>query len=297
MSNYRARYNRLCGDNTYPVTDAVEKIIGRSTKRVYNGQPIPEELFKKLIAAAQSAPTSSMAQTWSVIVIKDPSMKAEFIKRWPNHLGIVPNELFNALDDPINPDKISDWGNKIAVETCDMLLIWLVDMNRLSNIFTNSEYGSTPDIRNVKDASRQSLDTAHIELRSIIDVCLAANTFATAAELEGLGVMFCGSFRTMPLKELLRLPDRVMPVFGMTVGYSDEVTDIKPRLPQDMVVHSETYQPLDNVRMEEYNRKLKRTWRTYIKFDWFDRMITRTIMNDENRYFRALAERYGFKFK
>lgn len=297
MSNYSDRYNGLCGDNTYPVSDAVEKMIGRRTKRTYNNRPVPEELFKKLIAAAQSAPTSSMAQTWSVIVIKDPQMKAEFIKRWPDHLGIVPNELFKSVNDPINPNKVSDWGNKTAVETCDMLLIWLVDMNRLSTIFVGPEYGSTPDIRNVKDASRQSLDTTHIELRSIIDVCLAANTFATAAEIEGLGVMFCGSFRTMPMADLLRLPDRVMPMFGMTVGYSDEVTDIKPRLPQDMVVHKETYQPLDKGRMNEYNARLKRTWRTYIKFDWFDRMITRTLTNDENRYFKALAEKCGFKFK
>jgi nitroreductase len=296
MSNYRDRYNGLCGDNTYPVSDAVERMIGRRTKRIYNGRPVPEELFKKLIAAAQSAPTSSMAQTWSVIVIKDPTMKAEFIKRWPDHLGIIPNDLLKDVNDPINPNKVSDWGNKIAVESCDMLLIWLVDMNRLSKIILSPDYGSTNDIKNVKDAARQALDTAHIELRSIIDVCLAANTFATAAELEGLGVMFCGSFRTMPLKDLLNLPDRVMPMFGMTVGYSDEVTGIKPRLPQDLIVHSETYQPLDEKRMREYNAGLKRTWMTYIKFDWFDRMITRTLMNDSNKYFRALAEKCGFKF-
>jgi nitroreductase len=278
------------------VSDAVERMIGRRTKRIYNGRPVPEELFKKLIAAAQSAPTSSMAQTWSVIVIKDPTMKAEFIKRWPDHLGIIPNDLLKDVNDPINPNKVSDWGNKIAVESCDMLLIWLVDMNRLSKIILSPDYGSTNDIKNVKDAARQALDTAHIELRSIIDVCLAANTFATAAELEGLGVMFCGSFRTMPLKDLLNLPDRVMPMFGMTVGYSDEVTGIKPRLPQDLIVHSETYQPLDEKRMREYNAGLKRTWMTYIKFDWFDRMITRTLMNDSNKYFRALAEKCGFKF-
>ena len=56
---------------------------------------------------------------------------------------------------------------------------------------------------------------------------------ALAAESLGYGICYIGGIRNNPgeVSELLHLPDKVYPVFGMTVGVPDEDHGVKPRLP------------------------------------------------------------------
>ncbi|WP_405064693.1 hypothetical protein OG474_42570 [Kribbella sp. NBC_01505] len=60
-----------------------------------------------------------------------------------------------------------------------------------------------------------------------------------------MGTVFVGAIRNKPLEVAaeLGLPPNVFPVFGLTVGHPDRVdeTAVKPRLPQDAVLHREQY--------------------------------------------------------
>src|SRR4051794_7350584 len=47
----------------------------RSVRR-YLSDPVSDEVVGLLVSAAQSAPTSSNLQAWSVIVVRDPERKA-----------------------------------------------------------------------------------------------------------------------------------------------------------------------------------------------------------------------------
>src|SRR5262245_4924555 len=47
----------------------------RSVRR-YLGDPVSDDTLRLLISAAQSAPTSSNLQVWSVIAVRDPARKA-----------------------------------------------------------------------------------------------------------------------------------------------------------------------------------------------------------------------------
>src|SRR5690606_11937956 len=82
-------------------------------------------------------------------------------------------------------------------------------------------------------------------LVAALDAALAAQNAAVAAESMGLGVCYLGVMRNNPIEvaRVLNLPEKCVVVFGMCIGYPDETvpTDIKPRLPQNVVLHRNQY--------------------------------------------------------
>jgi len=51
-------------------------LLSHRSVRAYKPDPLPEGTLERLIAAAQSASTSSNLQTWSVVAVEDPERKA-----------------------------------------------------------------------------------------------------------------------------------------------------------------------------------------------------------------------------
>jgi hypothetical protein len=78
-----------------------------------------------------------------------------------------------------------------------------------------------------------------------IDAALAAQNAVVAAESIGLGTLYIGAMRNDPVRvaKLLELPENAFVVFGMCLGYATEkgVGEVKPRLPQGVVLHRERY--------------------------------------------------------
>lgn len=70
----------------------------------------------------------------------------------------------------------------------------------------------------------------------------------------GLSTCYIGALRNYPeeVANELNLPPESIPVFGMTVGVPDltATAGVKPRLPQSMVFHRESYKEpcLENLR-------------------------------------------------
>ncbi|MFP3361894.1 NADPH-dependent oxidoreductase, partial [Planococcus sp. SIMBA_143] len=52
------------------------------------------------------------------------------------------------------------------------------------------------------------------------------------------------------VSELLGLPDRVIPLFGLAVGIPEDHSDVKPRLPMESIYHEDSYQG-DEAYMKE----------------------------------------------
>ncbi len=91
-----------------------------------------------------------------------------------------------------------------------------------------------------------------------IDALLASQNVALAAESNGLGICYLGTATYMAdrIVEILDLPELVVPVACMVVGYPDEQPGLTDRLPLDGVVHEEKYRdylPEDIDRI--YNEK------------------------------------------
>jgi nitroreductase len=188
--------------------DVLDTIISHRSVRGFLPDALPSGTLELLVAAAQSASTSSNLQFWSVVAIEEPGHKS--------HLATLA-------------------GDQQFIRDAPLLLVWLADLARLDAIAAEH---------------RQTVDGTHyLEefVVGVVDAALAAQSALIAAESLGLGAVYIGAMRNQPeqVARALKLPPHAFAVFGMSVGWPDPArpTDIKPRLPQRVVVHRETYDP------------------------------------------------------
>jgi nitroreductase len=182
------------------------QMLSHRTVRAYLDTPVPESAIELMMAAAQSAATSSNLQTWSVVAVQDPDRKA----------------------------RLADCaGSQAHIREAPLLLIWLADLSRLDR--TAQRIGSPSDANRFME----------MFLVAAIDATLAAQNAVLAAEALGLGTSYIGAMRNRPeqVAAELGLPSNVFAVFGLTVGSPDpkRPTSIKPRLPQSLILSRETY--------------------------------------------------------
>jgi nitroreductase len=159
-----------------------------------------------LVAAAQSAASSSNLQAWSVIAVEDKARKARLA----------------ALA-----------GNQKHIEEAPLLLVWLADLNRLQRVAA------------AQNQKAEALDYLESFLLCAVDAALAAQNAFLALESLGLGGVYIGALRNKPLEVAaeLGLPPHVVALFGLVVGHPDpnRPADVKPRLPQQAVFFREQY--------------------------------------------------------
>jgi len=186
--------------------DVVETILNHRSVRGFLPDALPAGTLELLIAAAQSASTSSNLQLWSVVAIEAPSHKSR--------LATLA-------------------GDQQFIRDAPLLLVWLADLARIDAIAAE---------RQQTVEGTQYLEEFIV---GVVDAALAAQSALIAAESLGLGGVCIGAMRNLPeqVAEALKLPPHVFAVFGMAIGWPDaaQATDIKPRLPQRAVLHRETY--------------------------------------------------------
>ncbi len=194
-------------------------LIHRSVRK-YTEQKIDENLLKSLFCTAQSAATSSNLQLYSVISITEPLLRKEISECSSNQKQIL---------------------------TAPVFLVFLGDLYRLSRVCEQENI--IPD----------ALDYTEFTLMAAIDAALAAERLVCAAENQGLGICYIGALRNHPhkVKELLSLPDKVFPVFGLCLGWPhpDNTSGIKPRLKQRDVFFENAYSL--NIDIKEYNHRME----------------------------------------
>jgi nitroreductase len=202
----RARYGDAGPDGTLPGGATIDLMLRHRTVRAFDARPLPEGTLQTLVAAAQSAPTSSNLQAWSVVAVTDPARRA----------------------------RLAQLANGQAhVRDCPLLLVFVADLSRLDRISTRAG-GSA-------DANRY----LEMFLVAAVDAALAAQNALVAAESMGLGTCYIGAMRNHPgaVAEELGLPPDAFAVFGLCVGWPDPAdrAEVKPRLPQAAVLHHERY--------------------------------------------------------
>jgi nitroreductase len=95
-------------------------------------------------------------------------------------------------------------------------------------------------------------------LTAVVDTALMAQSLLAAAEVLGLGGVYIGGIRNDPqvVVERLGLPEWVMPVFGMCLGWPAESPEVKPRQPLGLVLHQDRYRDPDPALVADYDRTL-----------------------------------------
>ena len=103
------------------------------------------------------------------------------------------------------------------------------------------------------------LDSADlIHSAAAVDAAIVLATFVRAAEAVGLGCCPISIIRdhATTVSEMLKLPDKVIPVAGMSVGWPVEPGAISPRLPLSVTVHDEEFSERDlTARIDGYDRR------------------------------------------
>jgi len=91
------------------------------------------------------------------------------------------------------------------------------------------------------------------------DAAMMGQNALVAAESLGLGGVYIGAVRNHPAEigELLGLPELVIPLFGLCLGYPAQDPQVKPRLPRALVVHENSYQPLNKALLAQYDEQMR----------------------------------------
>ena len=189
-----------------PWNDVIASLMTHRSVRGFLAAPVPAGTLETLVAAAQSASTSSNLQTWSVVAVHDPAKRKELVR--------IAN-------------------NQKHIEVCPLFLVWVADVSRNERLATE------------EGATLEGLPYLETFLVSAIDAALAAQNATIAAESLGLSMVYIGALRNDPegVAKLLNLPKGAMAVFGMCVGYATPAGagEVKPRLSQRAILHHDVY--------------------------------------------------------
>ena len=189
----QARYGNEAPALNLPDLPALDAMLSHRSVRHFLRDPLPANTIETLVAAAQSAPTSSNLQTWSVIAVES-------------------QERRDALANLVGPQK--------HLGVAPLVLVWLADLSRIERL--GQQQGRHP-------VGLNYLDTF---LMGVIDAALAAQNAVVAAEAMGLGTVYVGGMRNQPeeVAKVLGTPRNVFPVFGLVVGHPDPArpAQIKP---------------------------------------------------------------------
>ena len=220
----RARYRGDDVPAVLPPNAILAGLLSHRSVRAFRDTPLPDGILETLVAAAQSAPSSSNLQVWSVVAVQDPAHK----------------------------DRLATLaGNQAFIREAPLLLVWLIDFNRLTDVAAG------------QGGAVEGLDYTESFTLGAVDTALAAQNATVAAESLGLGAVYVGAIRNRPAgaAEALGLPPKVFALFGMAVGWPDpeRPTGVKPRLPQAAVLFRERYGwgEAQRAAVESYNPRIR----------------------------------------
>ncbi|WP_308304382.1 oxygen-insensitive NADPH nitroreductase [Shewanella sp. GutDb-MelDb] len=135
-----------------------------------------------------------------------------------------------------------------------------------------------------------------------IDTALMGQNALLAAQSLGLGGVFIGGIRNNPDKvvQLLNLPKHVMPLFGLCLGYAAKAPESKPRLPQSIVVHQDSYKALDFDVLARYDQHIREYYGSRSsnnkQVSWSDQ-ITETLNKEARPFMLSAINKQGFLSK
>lgn len=196
------------------MNETIDVQLHHRTIREFKSDPIPEDTFQTLMDVAMRTSTSRGIQNASIIRVKDPAKR----------------------------EKLAAIGGQEYVARAPEYLLFIVDLARGAAIL--EEMGLYPQ-------SAATVDTFH---EAFTDAVLMVQNVVIAAESLGIGINILGNVLNDPraVVEAIGLPRYTFPALGLTLGYPGEEPQLKPRMPKEFRVMTDTY-----VRPDSYLDALK----------------------------------------
>ena len=200
-------------------TETLKSILSRRSIRKFLNKPISKELLSLILAAAQSAPSKSNLQQYSILVIQDQNIK---------------NEISNLI------------GKTKWALTAPIFFLYLADIRRNIKITNDRGY----------EHKNNNVDTF---MNGVIDAALSMQSTICASESLGLGVCPISMIRNIieEVKVICKLPKGVFPIAGLALGWPDQKSNVSIRLSQDIVIHFDKYDEKDLIqKINKYDERV-----------------------------------------
>ena len=186
--------------------------------RQYKASPVNQTDLKEILEAGTRASTTGNMQLYSIVITQDKKKKAELA---PAHF------------------------NQPMVTQAPVHLTFCADINRFHKWC--SQRGAEP-----------AYDNFLWYVNAAIDALLVSENVCLAAEEKGLGICYLGTatYNADQMINILQLPNGVVPVAAIVMGYPDENPGLTDRIPLEGVIHYETYKDytstdIDNIYREK----------------------------------------------
>ena len=192
----------------------MKNLLTRRTIRRYAKRDVDEQLLGRLLAEAARTQTMGNLQLYSVVVTRSAEMKERLA---PAHFS------------------------QPMVTSAPVVLTVCADFHRTTVWAQNRK--ATPGYDNMLSF-----------MNAATDALLYTQTLCCLMDEEGLGYCFLGTTVYQPqlIIDILQLPQLVMPVATLTVGWPDEEPPLSDRLSLDSFVHQETYHDYSPADIDRY---------------------------------------------
>lgn len=197
--------------------DTLARIASRKVHRRYLDKPVSPEVIRLLCACALSAPSKSDLQQADIAILEKPEQLAI--------ADLIPDQPF--------------------IRTAPAFLVFLASGQRL------------PEIAKLRG---KPFPNDHLDqfFNTAVDAGIVLATFIAAADAVGLGTCPISVIRdhSQAVSDMLKLPQRVIPVAGMCVGWPSEKGYISARLGLEATLHQCKYDEGDlAARIDAYDKR------------------------------------------
>lgn len=181
----------------------LDTIFNHRSIRKYKSDPIEEIVLEEILAAGTRASTTGNMQVYSMVVTRDRKQKEQL---WEAHF------------------------KQDMVLQAPVVVTFCADFNRFNKWCRQRK-------------AEPGYDNFLSFFTAAIDALLVAQNVAIAAEHLGMGICYLGTTTYMSgmIVNTLELPEGVVPITTLTIGYPDESPELTDRLPLNGVIHFEKY--------------------------------------------------------
>jgi nitroreductase len=206
-----------------------DTLLNHRSIRKYKPDPIPGQILDYILEAGTRASTTGNMQLYSIVVTSEEGIKEELL---PCHF------------------------NQDMVKEAPVILTFCADFNRFNKWCEQRQ-------------AKPGYDNFLSFFTAAIDALLVAQNVCVAAEDAGLGICYLGTttYTAEKIIEILDLPEGVVPVTTVTIGYPDEWPELTDRLPLDAVVHREKYQDYSESDIDRHyhEKELMSSYQAFVK--------------------------------
>ncbi|MEG2070572.1 MAG: nitroreductase family protein [Bacteroidales bacterium] len=186
------------------MNSTIETMLNHRSIRKFCDRKIEKENLELILKAACNGSTMGNLQLYSIIITQDKEMMQKMAP-FHHHQPIATN--------------------------APLILTFCADFNRFNQYC---------HYRNTETEAYNNLQSYHW---AVTDALIAAQNACVAAESLGLGLCWLGTITFNPDQfiEALHLPENVIPVACIAMGYADEQPELTDKLPLEALIHYETY--------------------------------------------------------